>query len=158
MPPDKDGEFTITAAGPEAQAAIRAMIRAGRLNPLGLDWRRFLLARDGQGAIAGCVQVKPHRDGSRELASLYVLPSLRGAGAGSRLVSAILEREQRDLWLTCRAGLAAYYRRFGFRTVENAAAMPTYFRRVWRIFNLPPGNSRLSVMVRERDQSTSSHH
>ena len=55
-------------------AGIRRMVRGERLNPFSLDWRRFIVAEDENGSVVACVQVKPHGDGSRELASLVVLP------------------------------------------------------------------------------------
>ncbi|MFN2148306.1 MAG: GNAT family N-acetyltransferase, partial [Anaerolineales bacterium] len=110
--------------------------RAGRLNPFGLDWRRFLLAVTSSGDIVGCVQTRPHRGGARELASLYVRPEWRRRGVGARLVQAILERESPPLWLTCRSELVPFYRRFGFEPVERMDEMPTYFRLVWWMFGL----------------------
>jgi len=140
----------IESAEREAQAEIRAMIRAGRLNPLGIDWRRFLLAIAEEGEIVGCVQVKQHRGGARELASLYVKPAKRGRGIGSSLIRRVLGQEDPPLWLTCRVRLVAYYERFGFQVVDDVQEMPGYFHFAWRVFNGIPsrtrGGMRLAVM------------
>src|SRR5438094_625508 len=61
------------------QYAITAIVRAARINPRNLDWQRFLLAQWGQD-IVGVGQVKPHADGSRELASIAVVPEWQGNG------------------------------------------------------------------------------
>ena len=45
-------------------AAIHAMIRKERLNPLAITWSHFVLAVTQSGEIIGCCQVKTHRDGS----------------------------------------------------------------------------------------------
>jgi GNAT superfamily N-acetyltransferase len=127
-------QIKIEPAGREAQGKIRSMIRAGNLNPFGLDWHRFLLAVDPGGEIVGCVQVKPHRSGARELASLYVQPAWRHRRVASRLVERILAEQPPPLWLTCRMGLAGFYQRFGFELVTRAGEMPIYFRIVWRFF------------------------
>ena len=37
---------------------IRGMIREERLNPLGLDWKRFMVGEDEVGDIVACGQVK----------------------------------------------------------------------------------------------------
>jgi GNAT superfamily N-acetyltransferase len=132
----RNSTHRIEAAGPEARGQIRAMIRAGRLNPLGIDWRRFLLARDEDDQIVGCVQAKHHRGGARELASLYVQPGSRHLGIGSRLILRVLEREEPPLWLTCRSRLVTFYRQFGFQVVDQPRDMPAYFRIVWRLFRL----------------------
>ena len=132
----KNSQVEIQPADYAAGTEIRAMIRAGRLNPFGLDWRRFLLAVTSSGDIVGCVQTRPHRGGARELASLYVRPEWRRRGVGARLVQAILERESPPLWLTCRSELVPFYRRFGFEPVERMDEMPTYFRLVWWMFGL----------------------
>jgi GNAT superfamily N-acetyltransferase len=136
MPEACSKQIRIEPAGREAQAKIRSMIRAGNLNPLGLDWRHFLLAIDPDDGIIGCVQVKVHRGGARELASLYVQPSWRRCKVGSRLVEMILDEQSPPLWLTCRKRLTGFYRRFGFIIVDQPREMPAYFRIVWRLFKI----------------------
>ena len=49
-------------------AAIKAVIRAARINPNDLEWQRFLVVEDA-GRIVGTGQIKPHADGTRELSS-----------------------------------------------------------------------------------------
>src|SRR3989304_5329525 len=61
--------------------AIRSLIFRVGINPRGLDWRRFQVAVDPGGRLVGCGQVKPHADGSRELASIAVPPKGRIDGA-----------------------------------------------------------------------------
>src|SRR5690349_18706770 len=90
------------------QATIKAIVHAARLNPNDLDWRRFLVADEG-GRIAGVGQVKPHRDGSRELASLAVIAGRQGQGVGGALVRALLAREHAAVHLMCRDRLERYY-------------------------------------------------
>jgi N-acetylglutamate synthase-like GNAT family acetyltransferase len=136
------------------QAAITALVRGAGINPFGLRWQRFLVADDG-GRVIGTVQIKPHGDGSRELASLAVVPELRGRGVGSDLMQAMLANESGTLYLTCRDHLEGYYARFGFRRLERAE-MPRYFRRL-SIFPLAIGavlgvfgqHFRILVMARE---------
>lgn len=112
------------------------MVRRARLNPLGLDWRRFTVAVDLEDTVIGCVQIKPHRDGSRELASLVVAPDWRHQGIGASLVSAVKAQSGETLWLMCRRPLATYYHRFGFDMVGDPSRMPPYFKRIWRFVQL----------------------
>lgn len=104
--------------------AIRRLVVAARLNPLDLDWRRFLVA-ERAGRIIGTIQVRYHADGTRELASLAVVPTAQGIGLGAALIDALCAREAPPLYLFCASGLVGYYERFGFRPVA--------------IRDLPPG-------------------
>jgi N-acetylglutamate synthase-like GNAT family acetyltransferase len=79
------------------------------------------LVAELEGRIVGVGQVRPHLDGSRELASLAVAPDVRRRGIGSQLVKALLAREHGPLHLFCRRGLRGYYRRFGFEVVQAEA-------------------------------------
>ncbi len=128
------------------QPTILRMVHSAGINPLGLDWRRFLVAEEG-GRIVAIGQIKPHGDGSRELASLVVVPERRGQGIGSAMVSRLMGMAGTPLYLTCRAGLQTYYSRFGFRAI-GPEEMPPYFRRVARLMNLfaPVDGPRLVVM------------
>ena len=116
------------------QVPIRAIVRAARLNPIGLDWPRFLVAEQGGGLI-GVGQVKPHRDGSRELASIAVVPEWQGQGIGAAIVRELLARERGVLHLMCASTTMPFYRRFGFDEIGRAA-MPAYFRRMTRVAGL----------------------
>lgn len=112
--------------------AIRALIRQTGINPLGLDWRRFLVAESPTGAFIGCGQLKPHADGSLELASLAVVPAWRGRGVARLIIQALMAKAPRPLYLTCRGELGSFYEKFGFR-VLRPDEMPPYFRRLSRL-------------------------
>jgi N-acetylglutamate synthase-like GNAT family acetyltransferase len=123
-------QLTIRPAAAGDQSAITAMVRAAKLNPFRLRWRDFLVA-EMDGRIVGVGQVRPHGDGSRELASLVVTSDHRGAGIGSQLVGALLAREAGPVYLFCREQLAAFYTPFGFERQdprELPAALATMHR------------------------------
>lgn len=118
------------------QAAIKAIIRANRLNPLGIKWSRFTLAITADSEIIGCGQIKPHHDGSSELASIAVTPGWRHQGIATALINHLLATHSLPLWLTCESKLIIFYQRFGFMEVQDPAQMPLYFRRVARLAHL----------------------
>lgn len=132
--------------------AIRALIWKVGINPIGLNWRRFLLAVDAQGQMLGCGQIKPHGDGSRELASIAVQPAAQGQGIGSAIITRLLENQPLPIYLTCRGSLGVYYQKFGFRSLAFDE-MPPYFRKIIRLYRLlrwlRPGTEDLLVMVVE---------
>jgi N-acetylglutamate synthase-like GNAT family acetyltransferase len=145
---------TIRPAVREDDRAIRALVRSEHLNPLGLDWRNFLVAEDSRRRIVGTGAVKTHGDGSRELASIAVAPDERGRGVAGAVIRKILAREAstapgRPLYLTCRRSMKGFYEKFGFREI-GAGEMPPYFRRVYRLFSIVAGalqsKNRLTVM------------
>jgi N-acetylglutamate synthase-like GNAT family acetyltransferase len=142
------------------QPAIHRLIRQAGINPLGLNWRRFTVAVELSGVVVGCGQLKQHRDGTVELASLAVVPRLRGEGLGRRLIEALIGRGPDELWLMCRSSLASLYRKFGFEEVEEPEAMPTYFRRVrglaGLVHQLAHTNEHLAVMLRQSSQRAES--
>jgi N-acetylglutamate synthase-like GNAT family acetyltransferase len=144
MPP------TIRPATNADQATIRRLIREAGINPMSLDWPNFVVA-DDDGAIVGVGQIKAHRDGSRELASIAVVPARQGQGIARALIETLLAREPGVvLYLTCRRELEGLYRRFGFRTVKRAE-YPPYYGRMIPLINLAmrPLGIRILVMRRE---------
>jgi N-acetylglutamate synthase-like GNAT family acetyltransferase len=117
------------------QATIIRLIKEANLNRMGLKWPNFVVAEE-DGAIVGLGQVKSHGDGSRELASIAVVPARQGPGIGSTVIKTLLAREQGVvLHLTCRRELGGYYERFGFRRLV-AAEYPPYFRRLIPVINV----------------------
>lgn len=79
------------------------------------------MAEDGRRVI-GIGQIRLHQAGTRELASLVVVPELQGQGVGRALVEALLAREQGPVFLFCAARLVGFYQRFGFTVVRGSAA------------------------------------
>jgi N-acetylglutamate synthase-like GNAT family acetyltransferase len=141
-------EFTVRPARQADFAAIRELIGIVRINPTGLDWRRFVVALTTTGEFAACGQLKPHGDGSLELASIAVVPPFRGQGAARAVIATLLQGSPRPLYLMCRAKLGPFYEKFGFSAI-GPDEMPPYFRRIHkltRFFRPGAGEDGLLVM------------
>ena len=123
--------FSLRPATAADQPIITAIVRQAGINPRDLEWPRFIVA-EREGEVIGVGQVKPHGDGSRELASIAVRPEFQGQGAGSAICRALIERESGVLHLITISRTEAYYHRFGFRKV-GPDEMPPYFRRFFRV-------------------------
>ncbi len=130
-----DEPYSLRPAAAKDAATIRHMISVMNLNPLALDWKRFVLAVDRDGQTIGCGQVKPHSDGSHELASIAVLPDWRGKGIARRIIERLLAEHPGTLYLTCRNELGPLYEKFGFVALDYAD-MPPYFKRLSRLVRL----------------------
>jgi N-acetylglutamate synthase-like GNAT family acetyltransferase len=142
--------FAIRPATETDQTTIRRLIKEASLNRMSLNWPHFVVAEE-DGAIIGVGQVKSHGDGSRELASIAVVPPLQGQGIGSALIKALLVREQgMVLHLTCRSQLEGYYSRFGFRRLRPAD-YPPYFRRLIPLANLIVRFFGTQILVMRRE-------
>jgi N-acetylglutamate synthase-like GNAT family acetyltransferase len=138
-------------------AAVRALMRGERVNPLGIDWPNFVVAtRDGE--VVGCAQLRPAGRGAVELGSLVVRADLRGAGLGGRLIAAALGRAgEARVFAVIAATRADSFSRWGFRPAALSAA-PWPVRRNWLLgqagsmvalaHGLRP--RRLAILVRER--------
>jgi GNAT superfamily N-acetyltransferase len=145
--------FSLRNANQEDHGEIRALIRSVRINPAGLDWRRFAVAADDQGQLIGCGQIKPHKDRSRELSSMAVVEGWRGRGVARAIIKRLMSETEPPLWLTCRSSLMPLYQGFSFREVRKHEEQPRYFRRLRRLAEaftmLSTTNEYLAVMVWE---------
>jgi len=103
------------------QAAIDALVQGERLNPVDLDWRRFIVAENANGVI-GAVQLRQHDDDARELGTLVVRKDARGRGIASRLIDAVLASAAGRVLMITGERFAAHYARWGFRRIEPALA------------------------------------
>jgi N-acetylglutamate synthase-like GNAT family acetyltransferase len=143
--------FSIQKAQSQHASQISELVRSSGINPTGLGWQRFLIAVEPDGDFIGCGQLKPHADGSVELASLAVSRAWRGRGVARALVEALLAAHPGELYLMCQSSLGPLYEKFGFHAIGEKE-MPTYFRRVSKlagvIVNLRRAGERLLVMHR----------
>ncbi len=123
--------FNIRPARLEDQETIVSFIRQAKINPRNLHWERFLVAEvDGQ--IIGVRQVKVHAQGTREVASGFVLPEYRRRGVSAHLMKEILARETGPLYTMVSEKRTGYYEQFGFQQVA-VAQLPPDFRKEYRI-------------------------
>ncbi len=113
------------------QPAIERIIRAAHINPMGLDWQRFVVAEQ-DGEVIGTGQIKTHGDGSRELASIAVAPPYQRRRIASAIIGELLARETGPVYLFCRSPLESFYERFGFRRIDHNEMSP-YFRRMYGV-------------------------
>jgi N-acetylglutamate synthase-like GNAT family acetyltransferase len=146
--------FSHRSAQEPDDAAIHALIRSAHINPLGIEWKRFLVAVDEHGEVIGCGQVKVHRGGAKELASIVTVPEWRRRGVAKALIERLMAESGPPLWLTCRSSLVSFYQRFGFRDVGPEEEQPPYFRRIRKVAAtlalLASLGERLAVMVWEK--------
>jgi amino-acid N-acetyltransferase len=144
--------LNIRPATEEDQPTIRRFIKDARLNPMSLNWPNFVVAEE-DGAVVGVGQVKAHGDGSRELASIVVVPLRQSHGIGSAVIRTLLARNPGAvLHLTCRRELQGYYERFGFRRLDQAD-YPPYFGRLIPLANLIGRFSGTRILVMRREAS-----
>jgi N-acetylglutamate synthase-like GNAT family acetyltransferase len=123
--------FNIRPARQEDQQTIVSFIQQAKINPRNLYWENFLVAEEDN-QIVGIRQVKVYAQGTREVASGFVLPEYRRQGISARLMNEILARENGPLYLMCRDRQAPYYEQFGFRRAD-VNQLPPDFRKEYRI-------------------------
>jgi N-acetylglutamate synthase-like GNAT family acetyltransferase len=109
----------VRPATADDQAAITRLVHQARLNPRGLDWRRFVIAEAG-GAPVGVAQVRRHPDGSRELASLVVLSEHPDRGVAGRMIDALLRDEPGPAFTMVDRRYAQHFTRWDFHPVDLA--------------------------------------
>jgi N-acetylglutamate synthase-like GNAT family acetyltransferase len=145
-------KFTIKTASEDDFKAIRSIVRSARINPTGLDWRRFLVAVTLDGEVIGCGQVKPHGKDILEIASIAVMPDHRGMGIASLIIRRLIANNQMPLYLMCRSSLESFYTKFGFSVLARHE-MPPYYRRIATFVGmlsvLQSGKESLLVMRRD---------
>src|SRR4030065_1439525 len=124
-------ELTIRPAIAADASTIRRMIYQANINPTGLSWWRFVLAIDPEGNVIGCGQVKPHNDGSQELASIAVLPDWRTKGVARQIILHLLDQHPGRLYLNLRSSLGPMYQKFGFRVLQKSEMTPYFKRLSW---------------------------
>jgi N-acetylglutamate synthase-like GNAT family acetyltransferase len=135
------------------QAAIKRIIREAEINPMGLKWPNFVLAvDDSTGEVVGTGQIKPHGDGTRELASIATVPAYQRQGIAHRIIERLISQSTGTLYLTCMSNMGPFYEQFGFREQRNNELTP-YFRRISTLarafMRLDPQKRRMLVMKRE---------
>ena len=129
-------DFYLTPALETDFPAIKALIRETGINPMSLDWQRFRVAKTvADDEFIGCGQLKPHGDGTVELASIATKLAWRSKGVASAMVQRLMEEGPRPLYLTCISTMGPFYERFGFRPISGAA-LPKYFRRLSKVAGL----------------------
>jgi N-acetylglutamate synthase-like GNAT family acetyltransferase len=114
---------------------IKDLINEVGINPMGLDWKRFLVAVDDSGRVIGCGQIKPHGADILELASIAVMPEHQGRGIARKIIELLLEQNPPPLYLMCIEHNGPMYEKFGFRIIPTAE-MPRYFQRMYKLFEV----------------------
>jgi amino-acid N-acetyltransferase len=149
--PTPHSPFTLRPATEGDKPAILDLMRRADFNRINLKPACFLVAEEA-GRVIAIGQIKRHRDGTPELASLVVAADRRSQGIGSALVRALVARHQGDLYLFCLTQLEGYYERLSFRRVERRN-LPSSLARIHWLGNwvgrLPAllGQPRLQVIA-----------
>ena len=141
-------EHLVRRATPADQQIITRLVRQARLNPRSLHWDRFVVA-EADGDVFGVAQVRRHRDGSLELASLVVRPDARGRGVAGNMIEMLMDGEIGPIFMLTDRRFADHYQRWGFRPVAPSD-LPGTMRRQLRIGRLATAVGSLIVRRRIR--------
>jgi len=141
--------LTLRPARETESAAIKDLIYSVGINPMGLDWKRFVVAVDAQDQVVATGQIKPHGRDILELASIAVKQEYRGQGFARAIIEHLLKDSPRPLYLTCVSSLEPLYNKFGFISIPYRE-MPRYFQRLSKlagmVFTLASRGESLLVM------------
>ena len=124
--------FILRPAQESDAPQIKALIHLVGINPMGLDWRRFIVAVDARDQVVGTGQLKPHGTDILELSSIAVIPEHRGEGIARAIIEHLLKDGPRPLYLTCLSTLGPLYEKFGFVSLSYDE-MPRYFQRLSKL-------------------------
>ena len=127
--------YTLRPARESESRAIKALIHAVGINPMGVDWKRFIVATNSKEQIIGIGQLKPHGKDILELASIAVYPEYRGQGIARAIIQHLLKGSPRPLYLMCESKNGGLYEKFGFRAISYDE-MPRYFQRISKLAGL----------------------
>jgi N-acetylglutamate synthase-like GNAT family acetyltransferase len=114
---------------------IKDLINLVGINPMGLNWKRFIVAVTDSGQVIACGQIKPHGADIRELASIAVNPEYRGHGIARTVIETLLRETPKPLYLMCVSHNASMYEKFGFRVIAEKQ-MPRHFARIKKLFTI----------------------
>jgi N-acetylglutamate synthase-like GNAT family acetyltransferase len=126
---------TIRPARESESRQIVDLIHLTGINPMGLDWKRFVVAVNERDEMIGCGQLKPHGSDILELASIAVYPEYRSRGVARAIIEHLLNDSPRPLYLMCESSLGPLYEKFGFRGISYEE-MPRYFQRISKLVGL----------------------
>ena len=138
--------LTIRPARQEDHETIVSYVRQAKINPRNLHWQNFLVAEEGN-KIVGIRQIKTYPQGTREVASGFVLPEYRRQGISARLMNELLAHEKGPLYTMVNEKRVQYYEQFGFRRVE-VNQLPSDFLKEYRIGRIV--TSLISLFRKER--------
>ena len=124
--------YTLRPARESESSQIKDLIRLVGINPMDLDWKRFVVAVNDRDEMIGCGQLKPHGTEILELASIAVMPEYRRLGNARMIIEHLLKDSPRPLYLTCRSRLEPFYEKFGFHAISYDE-MPRYYQRISKL-------------------------
>jgi N-acetylglutamate synthase-like GNAT family acetyltransferase len=127
--------YTLRPALESESAQIKDLINLVGINPMGLAWKRFIVAVNDNGQVIGCGQIKPHGGDIRELASIAVPPEYQGSGIARAVMEQLISTTPRPVYLMCISKMENFYVKFGFRAIPYEL-MPKYFQRISNIFRI----------------------
>ena len=128
-------KFTLRPARESESRVIKDLIHSVGINPMGVDWKRFVVAVNPQDDVIGIGQLKPHGKEVLELASIAVDPEYRGQGIARAIIEYLLKDSPRPLYLMCESKNGALYEKFGFSEIPYKE-MPRYFQRISKLAGL----------------------
>lgn len=127
--------FTLRPARETESRVIKELIHLVRVLPVGIDWKRFVVAVNAQDEVIGTGQLKPHGREILELASIGVHPEYRSQGIARAIIEYLLKDSPRPLYLMCESSNGPLYEKFGFRAIQYDE-MPRYFQRISKLAGL----------------------
>lgn len=127
--------FTIRPALETESGLIKDLVHSTGINPMGIDWKRFVVAVNAQEQVLGIGQIKQHGGDVLELASIAVFPEYRGQGVARAIIEHLVKDSPRPLYLMCQSSLGPLYEKFGFRGLAYEE-MPRYFQRISKLVGI----------------------
>src|SRR5215207_10236602 len=124
--------YSIRPARETEASQIKDLIHLVGINPMGLDWKRFVVAVNDRDEMIGCGQLKPHGEGILELASIAVYPEQQRKGVARAIIEYLLKDSPRPLYLMCESSNGPLYEKFGFQAIQYDE-MPRYFQRISKL-------------------------